>query len=115
MGVCWACCGPCLYPRIAARIQWPNSYEFLGSTMFQRWFRLTLGLVIVYWIAGWIESLLTPDPRADLDAADFTAGNFTSFVEKPQRSTASQAFSTIQSICGIVWLVIAHTYQSPQP
>ncbi|KAJ1467385.1 hypothetical protein T484DRAFT_2369297 [Baffinella frigidus] len=107
MAVCWGCCGPCLYARLSARIKWPNSFEFLGSTLFQRWFRLTLALVLVYWVSGWMASLLDPEPdTTDFDHMDWS--NITSSGSQDLHKTpaAAQFFSAIQSLTGLVWLVM---------
>jgi len=43
-----------------------TKFEKLGDSPFKQWFRISLMLVLVYWLASWGESMMTPgDPHFD--------------------------------------------------
>ena len=61
----WPFCGPCLFAKIASRVRWAGTQTF-GDTPYKQWFRVSLLLVCIYWLASWGASLAAPQPRFDL-------------------------------------------------
>jgi len=63
MSFVWPCFGPCLYSKIAARVSWPSTdFQAFGDSPFKQWFRLSLLLVVVYWLSAYFEGMAAPKP-----------------------------------------------------
>ena len=62
MALNWPCCGPCLYGKISGRVSWPSTqFQNFGDTPFKQWFRISLLLVVIYWLSAWGEGLAVRD------------------------------------------------------
>ena len=82
LGLCWSCCAPCLFSNLAARTNWPNSFEFLGSSSRPR--RVSLGRTPCLCVFPWRATIHHPPSAVhNLD------------------STKYSRYATLQGCCGM--------------